>query len=240
MIKYIIVDDEPLARQGMRLNTNKLSFLEHKGSFKNAIEAMEFLKTSSVDLMFLDIEMPGLTGLDFIRTLKDPPFIILCTAYPQYALESYELDVIDYLVKPIKFDRFCKAVNKAQEYIELKTMSQVEVSEYEESFMFIKADRQYIKVYYDTVQYIKGMKDYVVIHTDKEKYMTAMNVKTILRQLPPQLFARTSKSYIVQVRKIDRISTDTLYLGELELPLGPSYKEGFLDNYVKKNLVGRS
>lgn len=235
----MIVDDEPLAREGMRINADKLSFLEHKASLKSAVEALEYLRTEKVDLIFLDIEMPGLTGLDFLRTIKDPPQVILCTAYPQYALESYELDVIDYLVKPIKFDRFCKAVNKVQEYIDLKAVSKVEVSEYEETYMFIKADRQYIKVYYDEVNYIKGMKDYVVIHTDKEKYMTAMNVKTILSQLPETLFARTSKSYIVQVRKIDRISTDTLFLNKLELPLGPSYKEAFISNYVKKNLIGR-
>ena len=239
MMRYIIVDDEPLAREGMKINCDKLQNLKNAGSFKNAFEALEFLRNNEVDLMFLDIEMPGLTGLDFIRTLKNPPLIILCTAYPQYALESYELDVIDYLVKPIKFQRFCKAVSKAQDYLELKNVSSVEVTAYEKSYMFIKSERQYIKVYYDEVLYIKGMKDYVVIITKEDKYMTAMNVKTILGQLPEELFARTSKSYIIQTRKVDRVSSDTIFIEELELPLGPSYKEDFINNYVKKNLVGR-
>lgn len=238
-MKYIIVDDEPLAREGMMLNCERVPFLEHQGSFANAMEAANFLNENEVDLMFLDIEMPGLSGLDFIRSLKKAPQIILCTAYPQYALESYELDVTDYLVKPIKFERFFKAINKVKEYLVLAESVPSEIDTYGDSFMFIKADRQYVKIYYDDIQYIKGMKDYVVIHTTKGKYMTAMNVKTIKSQLPDQLFARTSKSYILQIKKISRIGVDTIYLDDFELPLGPSYKEGFVNDYVKTNLVSR-
>lgn len=240
MINYIIVDDEPLARDGMSINCDQVPFLEHKGSFPNAIEASSFLSKEEIDLMFLDIEMPGLNGLDFIRSLKKRPHIILCTAYPQYALESYELDVIDYLVKPIKFERLFGAVNKVKDYIELSASPIKDIDAYEKTFMFIKSDRQFVKVYYEDVLYIKGMKDYVVIHAkDNKKYMTSMNVKTILAQLPPNLFARISKSYIIQVKNIISIGTDTIFTADHELPLGPSYKASFIDRFVKTNLVGR-
>ena len=237
MISYIIVDDEPLARDGMQINCDQVPFLEHRGDFANALLASDFLLKNEVDLIFLDIEMPGLNGLDFIRSMSKQPHIILCTAYPQYALESYELDVIDYLVKPIKFDRFFKAINKVKDYLDLDKSEKAIVDDYEDSFMYIKSDRQYVKVFYEDVLYIKGMKDYVVIHTKDTKYMTSMNVKTILAQLPPKLFARTSKSYIIQIKNIKSIGTDTIYTENLELPLGPSYKEDFIERFVKTNLV---
>lgn len=239
MIKYIIVDDEYLAREGMQLNCDQVPFLEKVGEFENAILASEFLAKNEVDLIFLDIEMPGLTGLEFIKSLTKKPHIILCTAYPQYALESYELDVIDYLVKPIKFDRFYKAVIKVRDYISMNNQPSVDIDDYQDTFMFIKTDRQYVKVFYEDIHYIKGMKDYVVIHTTDKKYMTAMNVKTILSQLPSEYFARISKSYIIQIKQIRSIGTDTIYTEKHELPLGPSYKENFIEKYVKTNLVSR-
>jgi DNA-binding LytR/AlgR family response regulator len=239
MIKYIIVDDEPLAREGMQLNCEQVPYLSDSGSFANAILASDYLSKNEVDLIFLDIEMPGLNGLDFIRSMKKQPHVILCTAYPQYALESYELDVIDYLVKPIKFDRFFKAVSKVREYMELKELPNSDIDEYKETFMYIKSERKYVKVFYDDVLYIKGMKDYVVIHTKEKKYMTSMNVKTILSQLPPELFARISKSYIIQVKCIKSVDIDTIYTDTLELPLGPSYKEAFIEKFIKTNLVSR-
>jgi len=239
MIDYIIVDDEPLAREGMQLNCDKISYLNKVGEFPNAIQATEFISSHKVDLVFLDIEMPGLNGLDFIRTLRQNPHFILCTAYPQYALESYELEVIDYLVKPIKFDRFLKAVSKVKDYIELAQATQSKIDEYQESFMYIKSNRQYVKVFYDDVIYIKGMKDYVVVHTKDSKYMTSMNVKTILAQLPPEQFARVSKSYIIQIKNILSIGVDTIYTKDHELPLGPSFKEAFIERFVKTNLISR-
>lgn len=239
MINYLIIDDEPLARDGMMINCEQVPYLEHKGSFPNAVQASEYISKNKVDLIFLDIEMPGLNGLDFIRSMSKKPHIILCTAYPQYALESYELDVIDYLVKPIKFDRFFKAVSKVKDYMELNAVAKSEIDEYEETFMYIKSDRQYVKVFYDDVIYIKGMKDYVVIHTPEKKYMTSMNVKTIHSQLPEDRFARISKSYIVQVNGIKSVDVDTVYTDKVELPLGPSYKEAFIEKFVKGNLIKR-
>ncbi len=239
MIRYIIVDDEPLAREGIRLNADQVPYLEYVSEFGNAMNADEFLKREEVQLIFLDIEMPGINGLEFLRQLKSSHQVILTTAYPQYALESYELDVVDYLVKPIRFERFYKAVSKVQDYLSLQKDNEPSVSEYEEKFMYIKSSRKYVKIFYDDIHYIKGMKDYVVIHTLDKKYMTPMNVKTILSKLPAQQFARVSKSYIVQVKQVLSIDTDTIYTNNYELPLGPSYKEAFVENYVKTNLVSR-
>jgi DNA-binding LytR/AlgR family response regulator len=240
MINYIIVDDEPLARDGMELNCNQVPYLNHLGSFGNAIQANGFLNQNKVDLMYLDIEMPGISGLDFIKTLVHKPQIILTTAYPQYALESYELEVADYLVKPIRLERFLKSVNKVHEYINMINAPTSIIDNYEETFMYIKSDRQYIKVYYENILFIKGMKDYVLIQTTTDKYMTAMNIKTILAQLPKDLFARISKSYIVQIKHINKIGTDSLFLsGDIELSIGPAFKEDFINKYVLTNLVKR-
>jgi DNA-binding LytR/AlgR family response regulator len=240
MIDYIIVDDEPLAREGMELNCEQITYLNHMGSFGNAIQAHSFMNDHKIDLIFLDIEMPGISGLDFIKTLTNKPQIVLTTAYPQYALESYELDVIDYLVKPIRFERFLKAVNKVKENIHLQREQVAVIENYEDTFMYIKSDRQYVKVYYENILFVKGMKDYVLIQTIKDKYMTAMNVKTILAQLPPDLFARVAKSYIVQIKHISKVSVDSIFLSDdTELSLGPSYKEDFINNYVLTNLVKR-
>lgn len=240
MIDYIIVDDEPLARDGMELNCNQVPYLKHCGSFANAIQAHGYINENHVDLIFLDIEMPGISGLDFIKTLVTKHQIILTTAYPQYALESYELEVVDYLVKPIRFERFLKAVNKAHEYIELIKQPKSVINNYENSYIYIKSDRDYVKVYYEDILYIKGMKDYVMIFTTKDKYMTAMNIKTILAQLPKNLFARISKSYIVQIKQIAKVGTDDIFLSnDDEISLGPSYKEDFINKYVLTNLVKR-
>lgn len=239
MINYLIIDDEPLAREGMQLNCDQVPFLNKLGEFENPIAATDFLASNPVDLVFLDIEMPGLNGLDFIRSLQNKPHIILCTAYPQYALESYELDVVDYLVKPIRFERFYKAVLKVKEQQALAQSAPSSIEKIEDTFMFIKTDRKFVKVFFENIHYIKGMKDYVVIHCSDNKYMTAMNVKTILSQLPEAHFARISKSYIVQIDQIKSISTDTIFTDLYELPLGPSYKEKFINNYVKTNLVSR-
>ncbi len=239
-MKCIIVDDEPLAREGIELNIQELQYLELVGQFGNALKANDFLSIYEVDLMFLDIQMPGLTGLDFIRTLKNPPMIILTTAYPQYALEGFELNVIDYLVKPIRLQRFVAAVNKAKAQDELKrAANKVDIDTISEDYIYIKSDRQYVRLFFEDILYIQGMKDYVLIHTVEKKYITAMNVKTILKQLPPTIFARVSKSYIVNVNQISSVDIDLIKLRKIEIPLGRTYREDFIKNYVKTNLIDR-
>lgn len=238
-MKCIIVDDEPLAREGIELNVNDVPFLELTGQFGNALSANEFLSNNDVDLMFLDIQMPGITGLEFIRSLKNRPMVILTTAYPQYALEGFELDVVDYLVKPIRLQRFVQAVNKAKEVFDLYQKVNSVVESIQDDYIYIKSDRKYIRLFFKDIRFIKGMKDYVMIHTDKQRIMTAMNIKTIFSQLPHSIFARVSKSYLININFIDAIDLDFIQLAGEEIPLGRTYKEGFINKYVKTNLVGR-
>lgn len=237
-MKCIIVDDESLARQGIELHVEDTPFLEVVGQFENAMLASDFLSSNDVDLIFLDIEMPGLNGLDFLRSLKGYYFVILTTAYPQFALEAFELQVVDYLVKPISFQRFHKAATKAKEFWEL-SKNQGEIESIEEDFVYVKSERKYVKLYFKDIKYIKGLKDYVMIHTDVKKHATAMNIKTILAQLPHDIFARVSKSYIANIDRIRSIEVDSIYIGDEEIPLGMSYKEEFLKTHVQGKLIKR-
>jgi DNA-binding LytR/AlgR family response regulator len=237
----IIVDDEPLARQGMELNIANVSTLELLGSFSNALAASDFLRKANVDLMFLDINMPELSGLDFLKSLRDAPMVVFTTAYPQYALESYELEAIDYLVKPIRIERFLKAVNKAENYLRLlqQEASNNQVEKIEDDYVFIKADRKFFKIYFKDIQYIEGLKDYVVIYTNDNKIITSMNVKTIAAQLPPAIFARVSKSYIVNTLHISSFDNELIYINDHEIPLGQSFKDDFIRQHIEGKIVKR-
>lgn len=240
-MKYscIIVDDEPLARKGIELHCKEMDTLHVLEQFGNAVQAGKFLKDNEVDILFLDIQMPGLTGIDFLKSLHKSPAVIFTTAYPNYALEAFELDVIDYLLKPIRFERFFKAVNKAQDYIYLTKKGSLELADFTEEYIFIKANRKYVKLYYKDILYIQGMKDYVMIFTPDSKYMTAMNIKTILNQLPSKIFFRVSKSYIININKIDSLDSDVIYIQDNEVPLGSTYKEDFLNLVIKGKLLRR-
>lgn len=237
----IVVDDEPLARQGMELNIANVAGMQLLGSFSNALAASDFLRKSRVDIMFLDINMPELNGLDFLKSLRDAPLVIFTTAYPQYALESYELDAIDYLVKPIRIERFLKAVNKAENHLRLlqQDNSHNQVERIEEDFVYIKADRKYFKIYFKDILYIEGLKDYVIIYTKDNKIITSMNVKTIAAQLPPSIFARVSKSYIVNTLHITSFDNEIIYVHNTEIPLGQSFKDDFLKQYIDGKIVRR-
>jgi len=239
-MNVIIIDDEPLAREGLELYLQKLPNLTLVGQFANALAANELIAKGEVDLILLDIEMSGINGMDFIRTLKNPPMIIMTTAYPEYALEGFELDVIDYLVKPIRLERFIKGVNKAQEIYSLKNNTPAAVEAIESDFIYIKSDRKFIRLFYKDILYIKGMKDYVMIFAvDSKKLMTAMNLGTITKQLPSKIFVRVSKSHLININFIDAVETDLIQLAGEEIPLGRTYKEHFVENYIKKNLIGR-
>lgn len=237
----IIVDDEPLARQGMEMLIGNIPSLQLLGSFSNPLAAADFLRKENVDLMFLDINMPELSGLDFLKALRDAPLVIFTTAYPQYALESYELDAIDYLVKPIRVERFLKAVNKAENHLRLlqQEAKNSHVEKIEEDFVFIKADRKFFKVYFKDILYIEGLKDYVVIYTIDNKIITSMNVKTISQQLPASTFARVSKSYIVNIRHINSFDNELVYINGNEIPIGQSFKDDFIKQYIDGKIVKR-
>lgn len=239
VLNCIIVDDEPFARQGMELLINELSYLNLVGNFSNAIKAKEFIDQNQVDLLFLDIEMPGLSGLDFIRSIKAKPWVILCTAYPQFALDAFELDVIDYLVKPIAFDRFFKAVEKVREFHLLTQMNDSSLEEIEEDYVFIKSNRKLFKLFFQDIIYIKGLKDYVVVHTADEKYVTAMNIKTIHSKLPNKIFVRVNKSHLININKLTSVEYDSIFLGHQEFTLGNTYKEDFLKIHIGDKIIKR-
>lgn len=238
-MKCIIIDDEPLAREGMELNVQEMDFLELKDQFGDAISAYNYLMENKVDLMFLDIQMPGeMTGLDLIKALKDPPLVILTTAYPEYAVEGFELDVVDYLVKPIRMQRFIQAVNKARERFQ-GSQTETTGGDDDGDYIYIKADRKFIRLKLDDIQYIKGMKDYVMVYTKDSRYMTAMNIKTIFNQLEHPSFVRISKSYIINADYIKEVNQNGVMIGEEEIPLGKTYKEEFIERFIKGRLIQR-
>jgi DNA-binding LytR/AlgR family response regulator len=239
-MKCIIIDDEPLAREGLKNTLAGISSVEIVESFSNPIDANKFLQNNAIDLMFLDIEMASLNGLDFAKSLVNRPLIIFITAYPQYALDSFEVDAIDYLLKPVRVERLLRAINKAENYIALLQKNvEEEIAVVEEDFVFIKSDRKFIKIFFKEILFIEGLKDYVIIHVDNKKVLTAMNIKTIFNQLPIKNFARVSKSYIVNTDHIISVDTNAVYIKEEEIPIGSNYKEEFFKHYVDGRTIKR-
>ena len=237
-MKCIIIDDEPLAREGLKNTLTGISNVEIVESFSNPIDANKFLQNNTVDLMFLDIEMASLNGLDFAKSLVNKPLIIFITAYPQYALDSFEVDTIDYLVKPVRIEKLLRAINKAENYLTLlqKNIDQ-EVAIIEDDYVFIKSDRKYVKIFFKEILFIEGLKDYVIIHVEGKKILTAMNIKTIFNQLPIKNFARVSKSYIVNTDHIISVDTNAVYIKEEEIPIGNNFKESFFTHYVDGKIM---
>ncbi|KXH84720.1 LytR/AlgR family response regulator transcription factor [Chryseobacterium kwangjuense] len=230
----IIVDDEPLARSEMRSLINETSKLEILGEFSNALSALDFLKTNETDLIFLDIEMPMVTGLEFAEMLPKKSLIIFTTAYSQYALKSYELEAVDYLLKPIDTARLNKAIDKAVLYTELLSKDTVKntVESNTADFLFIKADRRFYKIGFSDIKFIEGLKDYVVIHTRQQKLITAMNLKTIHQKISCETFLRVSKSYVVNMDCIDSFDNHNIYIEEAEIPIGEVYRADFFTKYT--------
>jgi DNA-binding LytR/AlgR family response regulator len=237
----IIVDDEPLAREGIRLLAGKTKELELLNSFGNANAAGKFLAENKVDLVFLDIRMPGVNGIEFAKTLSPKTLVIFTTAYTEFALDSYEVDAVDYLVKPVKPERFQKAVAKAISYYQLleAAVPDDNIEKGAEDYFFIKADRKFFKVWFKDILFVEGLKDYVVLYTEEQKIMTAMNIKTIYDQLPQSIFARVSKSFIINVKKIDSFDNNTVFIRQHEIPIGNAYRSCFFDEFVTKKLLSR-
>lgn len=237
----IIVDDEPLAREAIEMLIEKTPNLVLSGSFNSASTASKFMQDHTVDLVFLDIQMPGINGIEFAKTIPQTTFVIFTTAFSEFALESYEVDAIDYLIKPVKLERFQKAVDKAQVYSELlkKEKSTPNIEQITDDHFFIKADRKIIKIYFNDLLFIEGLKDYVVMHTENQKVITAMNIKTIHEQLPKNMFVRVSKSYIINVKKIDAVDNNTVNIGKNEIPIGNIYRDFFFDEFVTKKILRR-
>ncbi len=237
MLRAIIVDDEPLAQDVLETFIGKL-----KGRIKlvtkcsNAIEAKAALEKGDIDLMFLDIQMPQITGVDFLRSLENPPLVIFTTAYSEYALEGFELNAVDYLLKPISQDRFMKAVNRAEELHELMNQKD-EIPEKDEiemgkDFIFVKSDKKLVRVKYDDIIYIEGLKDYVIIRMEKGRVITLQTMKSLETKMPQKIFKRIHRSYIVNMDKIQAILGNMVEVVEKNetkhLPVGKNYREELL------------
>ncbi|HRG08713.1 MAG TPA: LytTR family DNA-binding domain-containing protein [Cyclobacteriaceae bacterium] len=237
----LIIDDEPLAREAIQLLVGKIKDLDLLESYSSANAAAKFLEEHTVDLIFLDIQMPGTNGIDFAKTIPAKTLVIFTTAFSEFALNSYEVDAIDYLIKPVRFDRFQKAVNKAQAYLKLLAVDYTtnNIETVASDYFFVKADRKTFKVFFKDILYIEGLKDYVILHTAEGKIITAMNIKTIHEQLPQKLFVRTSKSYIINTQHITSFDNNTVYINSHEIPIGNVYRSYFFDEFVAKKIVGR-
>jgi two-component system LytT family response regulator len=237
----IIVDDEPLAREAIQLLADKVSGLQLLESFPNVKLAARFLKENPVDLIFLDIQMPGINGIEFSKTVPENTLIIFTTAYAEYALDGFEVDAVDYLIKPVQPERFIKAVNKATSYWELlKTVQPANlIACIVEDYFFVKAERLYIKIYFGDLLFIEGLKDYVVMQTVEERIITAMNIKTIYEQLPQNIFVRVSKSYVINVQKITSFDNNTVNILKYEIPIGNAYRSHFFEEFVIKKTLSR-
>ncbi|OEK01783.1 hypothetical protein BFP97_09765 [Roseivirga sp. 4D4] len=232
-VSCIIIDDEPLARRGLKDYIDKVSLLELVGEFKSAIEARTFLEEHPVDLMFLDINMPKLSGLDFVKSLSEGPKVIFTTAYREFATESYDLNGIDYLLKPISFERFFKAVNKVFELLQTATLKNPE------DHFFVKVDGKIKRVMNVDVLYIEGMKDYVKIYLeDGSMLITLLSLKQMELALP-EGFMRVHRSFIVSIDKVGEIAGNILKIGAAEVPMAPNLRAEVMqkvlgDNYLKR------
>jgi len=243
-IRCIAVDDEPLALVKMEDYIRKIPFLELKGSFDNPMLALEFLKQNAVDLLFLDIRMDQLTGIQLLEVLSKKPRVILTTAYDSYALKGYELDVSDYLLKPISFDRFLKAVEKVydelkhiKEPMHMPVVSSLQNIQAHPEYFFIKTEYRMQKVFFKDILFIEGMKDYLRIHTVKERIMTLMSFSKMEQILPGDNFVRIHKSYIIALDKIESIEKSKIKIATHDLPIGEMYKKPFMEILESRKLV---
>ncbi len=239
-MNVLIVDDEPLAQEILETYIGNIPSLHLVGKCSNAIEANEMLHQHQVDLMFLDIQMPQLTGIDFLKSLAHPPMVIFTTAYSNYALEGFELDIIDYLLKPISFERFMKSVNKATELLELNKKEVSEVTAGGDDFFFVKSDKKLIKVKYSEILYVEGLKDYVIIRMEVGRVITLQTMKSLEEKLPLHLFKRIHRSYIVSVGRINAIDGNVVEIMEKgiakHIPIGKNYRDELLELIEKKKL----
>ena len=228
-IKGIIIDDEPLARNVIKEYAKKISTLNIIGECEDAICAHQILQTKKADLIFLDINMPKLSGIEFLKNLKNPPLVIFTTAYSEYAMEGYELNIIDYLKKPFSFERFCKAYFRAEEmYLLKQSATNNEVIEKQSDFIFIKSDKKSIKVNISNIMYIEGLGDYIKIFLNDKKFVTNLSMKKIENLLPTTQFYRIHKSYIISIDKVESIEGNMVKINNTRLPIGNSYRQDFM------------
>jgi DNA-binding LytR/AlgR family response regulator len=239
MINCVIIDDEPLAREGIANYVKEVDFLHLIDVCENPLELIKLLDEHKIDLIFLDIQMPKMNGIDFLKIVQNPPMVIITTAFPSYALESFGLNVLDYLLKPITFDRFFKATNKAKDYHLLVTKPaypDLQKTEQNADYFFIKCGSKYEKIFFDDILYIQGMQNYVTIYTNKGKYLTLLYLKNLEENLDNKSFIRVHKSYIVSVSKIEGIEGNEIFIQSYRIPISRNYSDQVLKQVVKNKL----
>ncbi|GAB1452402.1 LytTR family DNA-binding domain-containing protein [Draconibacterium sp.] len=229
--KCLIIDDEPLARDLIRYHIEKLDNFEIVAECGDAMKALQELHNQKIDLMFMDIEMPQITGIEFLKILKNPPKVIITTAYRDYAIDGFELDVVDYLLKPVTFERFLKSVNKYYQMCQdenIVAASVLETMPPDEPFIYVKENKRVIKVQLNEILYIEGLSEYVQIYTDKKKIITKTTMSSLEEKLPDASFMRIHKSFIVSLSRIEAFTSSTIEVPGKELPIGRSYKNSVL------------
>lgn len=228
-ITCIITDDEPFARKGLQGYIEKIGFLDLKGVCEDALQLSDMLQKQPVDLLFLDIQMPHITGVEFIRALSNPPKVIFTTAFEQYALQGFELDVIDYLLKPISYDRFLKAAWKARDYFALRENKADTTTPY----MFAKSNGKLEKINFDDILFIEAMENYAAIHVENRKIIIHTTFKALLEKLPANRFIQTHKSYIVAIDRVESIDGNTIHIQKHQVPISKYMRDVVLGQIVK-------
>ena len=237
MIRCIAIDDEPLALKQIADYISKTPFLELAGLCESALQALELLDKTPVDLMFVDVNMPDLSGMDFVKTLENPPFIVFVTAYSEYALEGFRVDAIDYLLKPISYSDFLKSANKVKAWFDAMRQKPAEVMS-NKDFLFIKSEYKILRINFDDINYIEAMSEYIRIHLVNSKpVMTQLSMKSIEDQLPEDRFMRVHRSFIINLSKISVIERNRIIFdGTVYIPVSDQYKSKF-QNYIEKNFL---
>lgn len=233
-LKCIVIDDEKIAREGIADYIYDVEHLELVGLCKDAMEANNLIAKEKVDLIFLDVQMPKMSGLEFVKAMNNPPLIVICTAYPSYALEGYELNVLDYLVKPITFSRFLQAINKAKSQHELLNMSKEEESE---DFFFIKSEGQFVKIIKKEILYVEAMENYSTIYTMHKKYVSLIKIKVLEDKLKGDDFFKTHRSYIVSLSKVTKLEGHQVFLGDIIIPVSRSLKNELYNLVIQGKLL---
>jgi DNA-binding LytR/AlgR family response regulator len=237
-LKSIIVDDEPVARKLLQEYIEDIPFLELAGQADNPLKAQTILDNESIDLIFLDINMPRLSGLEFLRTAKILPMVIMTTAYAEHALDGFTLDVLDYLVKPFSFERFLKACNKAKDYYQLKTQAEKNTTT-RENYFFVKCNGRIEKILYDDLLFVEASLNYVTLHTTNGRMIVYLTIKGIMESLPAGSFIKVHKSYIVNLQKISNIEGNIIHIGKAEIPISQGSQEEVMKTILKDRMLKR-
>ncbi|MBD0332560.1 MAG: response regulator transcription factor [Chitinophagaceae bacterium] len=234
MIKCIVVDDEPIARKGIIHYVEKVSFLQLTASFQDGFSALEYLQQSEVDLMILDINMPELSGLELIRSITKKPLAVIISAHPDFAVESYALDVIDYIVKPASFDRFYKSMNKVKDYLDL-----LKKRSPSNDHFFIKANNKIEKISKGEILFVESLQNYVKIYTEKQTYLTLLTLKALEENLDETTFFKVHKSFIVNIEKVESIDGDEINIGPHKIPISRTHKEEVYNRITRGKILKR-